>query len=258
LKKNKIIHVGYPRTGTTYLQRFYFPELSKNLDNDSEIISDEGLSGNVFSDDLLKPQILHNRYQDLRIIITVRSQLTIIPSLYNIYLKSGGKKKYGRYVNDIISNKKLYYYDLIAEYCRKFGSENVLVLVYEELEDNKELFLNRIQRFCGVKNEVTCDLPNKALNIRRNELQTSVTRLVNIMSMMPFSTHHEIAGGYRMKIRRYAEGLCGKSANKIFSIFQSKNSTQHKEILIKEYSEQNNLLDRKFKLSLKDYNYPGL
>tara|TARA_R110002072_G_scaffold303018_1_gene491380 strand:+ start:27914 stop:28708 length:795 start_codon:yes stop_codon:yes gene_type:complete len=254
--KKKIIHIGYPRTGTTYLQRFYFPELLKKLDDNTELFSDEGLSGNVFNDDLLKPQVLYNRHKNSKIIITIRSQLTIIPSLYNIYLKSGGKKKYGGYVNDVITNKKLYYYDLIAEYCRIFGNENVLVLVYEELKDNKELFLNRIQKFCGVEIEVKSDLPNKALNVRRNELQTFVTRLMNILLMIPFSTHHEIAGGWRMNIRRYAESLCSRGCNKIFLAFHNKSYLQYEDILINEYTEQNNLLEENYKLSLKDYNYP--
>ena len=129
MKKIDFIHIGYHRTGTTWLQQHVFPQC-KGL----TIISNEGLSGNMFKDHYAMPKILKARHPEAKIIITLRSQFTIIPSMYSyLYIKSGGTMTYRQYLDTVVFNDKFNYYRLVSAYLDVYDTRDVLVNCYEDL-----------------------------------------------------------------------------------------------------------------------------
>lgn len=183
-------HIGYPRTGTTFLQKFIFPQYADeaifdlphahttcllNPTNGSDgrrdvdiyhperpappgdasrpvIYSAEDLSGDVMRDDLSMPGRIKSMYPRAKIIVCLRSQYAIIPSIYSYcYIKDGGTKSYASFTKAIVENDKFNYYKLLKKYVGVFGEASVLVLFYETLKVNPELFLSTLFAFVGLE-----------------------------------------------------------------------------------------------------------
>ncbi|MCB8964994.1 MAG: hypothetical protein H6536_08155 [Bacteroidales bacterium] len=124
IEEHAIIHVGYPKTATTWFQEEFFPKITnaqlisrfetirraivypkpfdfnpekaieiiqKSFDNGkTPILSDEILiSGNGY---LVKERAMRLKqvFKNPEIIIFIRSQLTLLPSRYSYYLKKNG------------------------------------------------------------------------------------------------------------------------------------------------------------------------
>ena len=139
-----ILHIGYPKTSTTYLQNFYFNKLNlkflgkelyseswlnskerlkynqyiKKLTSDpinnkfnmpkkNTLISSESLIGNIWRDDFYKFSTLDKllKYKKIKFIITIRRQSEIFYSLYKQYLWEGGKKEFNKFYQDSFSMK---------------------------------------------------------------------------------------------------------------------------------------------------------
>lgn len=139
-----ILHIGYPKTSTTYLQNFYFNKLNlkflgkelyseswlnskerlkynqyiKKFTNDTinnkfnmpkknTLISSESLIGNIWRDDFYKFSTLDKllKYKKIKFIITIRRQSEIFYSLYKQYLWEGGKKEFNKFYQDSFSMK---------------------------------------------------------------------------------------------------------------------------------------------------------
>ena len=86
----KYIHVGIHRTGSTFLQNIIFPKLS----NSKSIFSNEAISGSFFSPGYEDARELKSLCPDVKIIIVLRNQHSLINSFYSLYLKVGGTKTY--------------------------------------------------------------------------------------------------------------------------------------------------------------------
>jgi len=198
-------HIGYPRTGTTYLQKHIFPQyehsavlglpqlqsangpekqcsqiflerlnaLRQTVEETPQehrrsiIYSSEDLSGNVVSDDLSMPYQIRSACPGAKIIICLRSQYSIIPSLYSYcYIKDGGTKPYDAFVKTLLKNNKFDYFRMVSTYHNLFGKKSVLVLFYESLKENPERFLRDLFRFIGI--DFNPDLDNRSDERHRN------------------------------------------------------------------------------------------
>ena len=132
------LHIGYPKTGTTFLQRAVFPsaqsmnfipsssignELSMithqcDLSFDAKatklslerhfrpginLISYEALIGDFHRLKLMNSKVIADRLKMLfpsaRIVVTVRNQYDLMESLYKQYLQRGGVKRFRDFVN---------------------------------------------------------------------------------------------------------------------------------------------------------------
>ncbi len=132
------LHIGYPKTGTTFLQRAVFPsaqsinfiksssignELSmithqchlnfdakttklsieQHFKSGRNLISNEALIGDFHRLKLMNSKIVADRlkmmFPGARIIVTVRNQYDLMESLYKQYLQRGGVKRFRDFVN---------------------------------------------------------------------------------------------------------------------------------------------------------------
>ena len=180
-----LVHIGYHKTATTWLQAQFFrdyhgfkkimdheevfkiitgphglvfdPELVRQKIKDRistlpsgvvPVISSELLSGNPFfggrESDVFAER-LRTIWPEARVLITIRSQLKILPSVYMQYLQRGGTLHYSRF---FIEEKELgyvwfspihYEYDrLLAKYQGLYGREKIYTMQQEILADNPE------------------------------------------------------------------------------------------------------------------------
>jgi hypothetical protein len=133
--RSPILHVGYHKTGTTWLQRSFFPRArgltlvtplaircellvpslvafdpkrarASLLDGCSDrlVVSEEELSGNLhtgglhgaFSEELAAR--LHAAFSEGRVLVFIRNQTRMILSAYKQYIKSGGTHRIRRFL----------------------------------------------------------------------------------------------------------------------------------------------------------------
>ena len=149
--KVDMIHVGLHKTGTSWLQYEVFPRINKN------IISNELFSGRPFRltiDDIIDTnereyyaKLLREKYGDVKILLGLRNPDTLIPSLYSQYLKGGGTMGY-RLWRNIGFNPKYISYQRYVDFLRTIFSD-VKIYHYEEIKDNKELFINELCEWLG-------------------------------------------------------------------------------------------------------------
>lgn len=189
-----LLHIGYHKTATTWLQQEAFLRLADlhlarrdplikmaldelmfdpNFDAESFkqrvegrsteigkplIISHEGLSGRVWEASY-NQEMIRNRLAEVfptgKVLMVIRSQTSMLPSLYAQYVNSGGTYPYrvlmaGRSIPGWEFDPAHLEYDrLVADYRSSFGTDRVLVLPYEWLGPDSEAFLRKIAAFVG-------------------------------------------------------------------------------------------------------------
>ena len=135
------LHIGYPKTSTTYLQNYYFNKLDLNflgkkedkkwlnskkrlkfikiidalnnnkyltLPSKKNLISAEGLIGNIWENDFSEFNSLDESLKNrkIKVIVTIRKQSSIFYSIYKQYLWEGGKKNYIDFYKSSFSSAK--------------------------------------------------------------------------------------------------------------------------------------------------------
>jgi len=186
-----IVHIGYHKTGSTYLQNKIFPYL-KGVDfysytGDKDIL--EGISENAALDveiDNYKAEIAKLQSKNLlysnenligplfymtglsktdiaqnlkeigfeKVIITIRNQYDMLDSIYRQYIMEGGVARFDFFIGDwrySFNLKHLRFYRLIKYYHSLFDKDNVLVLLNEEMKQNEAETIKKIELFTGGK-----------------------------------------------------------------------------------------------------------
>lgn len=183
---NDIVHVGLHKTGSTWLQRAVFPSCSNRyylddrhrryarhivrpgelwservremLDAHEEGVlwSCEDLGGLLQGADERRQiaERLQLVLRDPGVIVVVRSQAQLIPSLYAQYVKLGGTGTFATFLRGECRGFELDlhsfdYYGLIDILVSRFGRSRVLILPYEGLVRDQAAFLARLSAFCG-------------------------------------------------------------------------------------------------------------
>lgn len=189
-----LIHVGYHKTATTWLQARFFTEchgftkilnhqevfdfitkphglifdpepireeLERRLaaipDKTVPVISSEILSGNPFfggrESDVIAKRLSHI-WPKARILITIRSQLRILPSVYMQYLQRGGTLHHSRFFSEEgdlgytwFSPHHFEYHRLYEEYQNLFGNDAVHLMQQEVLAKDPERACAALARF---------------------------------------------------------------------------------------------------------------
>ncbi|UCH15430.1 MAG: hypothetical protein JSV22_05550 [Bacteroidales bacterium] len=230
---NTIVHIGYPKTGTTWFQKEFFPkvrdyeffspltmrklfgeriskispEAVKNKlvrNRKNVIISDESMIGGF-------KKIRHNALQyrkafnSATIIVFIRNQFELLMSAYSQYIKEGGEKRINDFLfiedkNSLYGGKKYLYDSTIQIYQEIFGEENVHVYLFEDFRLNPRLF---IERFC-----------------KRYNFQINIDKL-------NFSRKNKKLSGFLLSVKRYSNYLTKKQPPWINSAIVKKKYLVH-------------------------------
>jgi hypothetical protein len=191
-----LIHIGYHKTATTWMQRRLFTAdhgyrqicghaevdahiirphgllfdpgpmraliasaLARISEDRVPVISSEILSGNPFyagwGSDVFAER-LGQIAPEARILVSIRTQMRILPSVYMQYLSRGGTMTAAQFFAGTTEfgyvrfDPEHFEYDrLIGLYRSRFGRERVFVLPQESLLQDREAVLARLAEFCG-------------------------------------------------------------------------------------------------------------
>ena len=229
-----LFHIGYQRTGSTWLQKGLFPLLQdyiyvpnsrvglyyhaeqyKDLcavydDISSDCIrgkiiieSEEIFSGGPYFDAIDMAKKISWVNPKAKILICVRSQYTIIASLYYLYVRKGGTLSFNKYVKLLIDNRKLDYWHLIQEYQKVFPKENVMVLFFEDLLNTPEKYVENIMKWIGV--DFIPTLPGKRFkNSKKSTRFIKIQRWANCL-LGTKAFEREISVDEEKKLRKKIE-----------------------------------------------------
>lgn len=205
MPSNILIHIGFPKTGSTFLQYWLqrhpqihyhsgslggfrdpkeIAEYAYQNDGPHKVfaISEEDLSAlggkvekrgvqpNLFDTERWQTntcKTLHALFPRATVVIVTRGFESLLRSGYSEYIKFGGILAFTEFLEEILpSAQRLYNYSfLINTYIQYFGNDNVLVLPYELLKNEPEVFLSEIRgRFELDKEDFSPVIKNESLN----------------------------------------------------------------------------------------------
>ena len=206
-----VFHIGYQRTGTTWIQKGLLPAMRDKIfvpksrqwkiyhantqsdvtniyqDIDINEVSgrviletEEGLSGGRYRDHIEMAQKLSWVNPNAKILICIRSQKSIIPSLFYLYVRKGGVLNFSDYVRLLIENRKLDYWSLYSSYANIFPANKVKILVFEDLVRDPTTYVRDFCEFLGVS--MSSKIPNQRFkNPRSHRVLTEYLRYLNIL-----------------------------------------------------------------------------
>ena len=182
--------------------------LEKNNKNNFSIIglSDEGISGGLdwFGQSSFTPakrlkEIFYD--YDVKIILGIREQFSMLRSIYTEYLKFGGTNSINRLLNEHNQNgkfliNKVCYSGLINEYISLFGISNLHIYLYEDFSLNTKNEIENLSNFLGISNVlkkrsykstfITGNKENK-LNRSPSFVTLNILRFVNCFFFTPYN-----------------------------------------------------------------------
>jgi hypothetical protein len=194
-----LIHIGYHRTGTSFLQTALFPLIPDsvfsqhlNVVSSSEtsrltIVSNESLSSDLHPDKPELAAILARQLPNARILIGIRSQYSIMRGIYHLHIKGGGTEDYESFVK-ARCGLLFDYAGMVDAYRAAFGVDNVFVLPHEDLSRDPLGSMAALLRFVGtdpgiakrvvnVRVKPSAEDPTLALLRVRNRLIAPLLRL---------------------------------------------------------------------------------
>ena len=163
--------------------------------NRTMLISDEALTGHHIKTEFPNRSQIARRLKAAgvsKIIISIRNQVDVLESTYKQYIKSGGVLKVSKFF-DLDDNLNPYFYinyfnyeKIISLYSKIFGVENVLVIQFEKMLENKTEFSKRLARFLHVENTDFRDALN--LPTVNNSLSNFSTKSLRVINHFTYNT----------------------------------------------------------------------
>lgn len=255
LPKHDFYHIGYHKTATKLLKRHVFPQLRPEMDEAGlSLLSRDGLSGSLFEDDLTAPKEIAAVNPKAKIIICIRSQYTILRSMYWLYVKSSGHLTYAEFVKKAIDGQKFFYLDMADRYAEAFSPDNVLILLYEDLLSDRDRFVQRLIDFIGIKARATSiAFPRRPVNPTPSDGYIEFTRHLN---HLPYKSSYALTKLGRAA--QYGYLAFEKAHTKTFGRKSRRYDYDAcNELIEQAYTEQNTLLADRYGLDLARAHYPG-
>ncbi|MHA1566150.1 MAG: hypothetical protein ACTSX7_12625 [Alphaproteobacteria bacterium] len=146
------------------LRRRFAEFLVATQDDRVLVISEEGLATGAFVDRGVVAQRLRDIVGQARILMTVRSQFSCLPSLYHHYLRKGWVtiRPFERWLETVIVDNngaphpqswmvdQYRHSVLVNRYSEVFGANAVAVMTYEQLTRNHVAFARDLDEFSGI------------------------------------------------------------------------------------------------------------
>ena len=262
----KFIHVGYHRTGATFLQQEVFPKYKIS----GKIFSDDVLCGRLFNSGIDAVDYVYKSHPNAKILIVIRSQPSIINSAYKTYIKRGGIWDFPRYTKEILHRKKYDFFLMVEKYIRFYGKKNCKVMVFEDLIRSPDEYIKNIVRFIGGQKVVKHDMaPVKpAPSNLYNELLRYINILARIINFLGFDTFYgKIFGNNKSllswRFRKFFTRWGITLDEKIFKRLGITGSYQYGfkrmlPVIETTYAENNTKLSNLIRKDLALYKYPIL
>jgi hypothetical protein len=155
------------------------------------LLSEEGLSAEGRADRGLIAERLHDLFGPARVLIVLRSQPSLLQSLYLNDLKSSGRRPlpfdqwltvhYGERWSGGV-RVGLDYDRLVRAYDDVFGSDNVVVLAFESIRQDVTTFARAVSQLLGsAATDVEENLTQSHENVRLSERHRAALRLQNLL-----------------------------------------------------------------------------
>lgn len=254
LKKKQEFVCSYEKLKLLYKKEIT-PHFKKNK---KIIISDEGFTNSMFSDNYLKAKRLSFLFPDAKIIYIIRNQIDFIKSFYNMFPAEPfffceGDKIYtlNEWIDmsiKHINNSYLptgRYYEIYKVYEEFFGKDNVLVLLYEDFQEKKEFFSKQISSYMNINHHEFYKLAKeieKVNSAKSHKLQFVTKRFKLIDCLCPYIPK-SVKGCVKNNLLSFLPSGCE---------INSKNYN-----IIKDYYRDSNVrLDKELNLNLDRYDYP--
>jgi len=285
-----IVHIGYHKTGTSFLQQHVFPNMqginyydyayctqlfapllqqntlqfnaniwAKKLhQNPNTLYSFESLVGNMGTG-LYNVEIAY-RLKAMgftKIIISIRNQQKMLESLYRQYIQQGGVVKSKAFFDEKMGLFNWHYcdyYPLICKYVQLFGKQNVHILSQESLRNEASIVIQNLVQFTGAKG-IT---PNKAQKANNSLSSTSIhlLRIINHFTYNYYRPSNLLSNKistwkFRYLLQQWIDPFV---VAKLFRNrpFVAPHLTQK---ALNYYAPNNKKLAHEFKLNLAPYNY---
>lgn len=198
-------YIGFPRTGTTYLQSLFYrhPEIQYfhktrriyygiQYDDilDSKRVNlegDESLSTHMYCDVKKKLKRIKEIDSNAKIIISLRKQSEALKSYYHHQiLRDKSVYNFRTFLNTpkgSLHYKSLDYFTTVNECYRLFGKERVLVCLYDSLVKNGNEYLKMIDQFLGL----TEGLGKYDFHVNGQKINQSLSQFsINILKFLNF------------------------------------------------------------------------
>ena len=210
-------------------------------------------------------ELFKKYYNKIIILIVIRNQKELCPSLYKEILKVQKLPNYKIWIKKILTNKGirnsfLNYNKQITTYQKLFGKENVKVLLYEDLIHDQDYFFKQLGKIFNVtKNFTKRNFLKKKLNINPYSFSMNFTLsdfvqkflARHIENILPNKIYNILFKVYHLSLRRIFELIIFKKTpidirDQTKQIFVFNKFKQINKKLIKEGLTRN---------KLKKYNY---
>ncbi len=260
-----LVHIGYHRTGTSFLQTELFPlidngvicehlhEATAHISNEKPglvILTDERLSSDLNRD---KPELatdLAKTFPGARVLIGIRSQYSIMRGAYHLVVKTGATQDYETFVKERCG--VLFDYErMIGAYRAAFGSDRVFILPHEYLLRERIESMGALLRFLGYDPQLALKVRNRTVKPSVGDAMLRVLRQRNrfiapLRSLWP-QAHTKIT--YR--------GIPGaRLIERTFGKLLRLPADRMRPIIRDAYGESNARLFASLPLNMSQYDYP--
>jgi hypothetical protein len=249
--------------------RSFFEQKIKKAEEEKliPVITEEALSGNIYQggyNDYYVANRLFSVFPEAKILMVIRNQLDMIWSVYKHRLRSNLTVGINDYLNQIqkefpgfepfFNLDYLQYHWLINHYQTLFGKDKVLVLPYEMLREDAELFLEKISNFTGANINTKMELPK--VNEGYSYLSLYVKRWTNCFaprtSMVNKSLYQKINNSFLYQLNQVINKTIPKT-------LIQKVETQMKQIIAEKidgyYLNSNKITGNLINIDLSSYGY---
>ena len=267
-----VVHIGYHRAGSSFLQLQAFPLLdgyAETLSTPSEVMdalgadpgpgvrftlySNESLVGTTDRDEPERADELHRIAPNLKVLIVIRSQRTILRGHYFLYLKRGGTDSFRTYWTRR-TDRLFRYNELVDRYRGLFGAENVYVMLFEDLVSAKRETLAALFGFLGAAPGLSDRVEDVLVKPSADALTMRVMRLRNLL-LCPVRA---LAPGLERKLRHAGVPMASllRRLSERFRITY-RFSPADLAALDRAYGPGNRTLFRSLGKDITGYGYPG-
>lgn len=283
-----IVHIGYHKTGSTFLQNSIFPHLEgieyhtfqeckklfreltvtgktdvEKLRNhlrhkEDQLYSYEGLVGLIGSG-----QFAQNNAQVLKelgfqkIILSIRRQDRLLESVYRQYIQVGGKMG----PKDFLKSELFYHKDyfnfwwIYKMYAKLFGEYNILIINQESLFKDQSAVIKELEQFTESKLNPTASATG-GKNESLSNPSLALMRMVNRLVFPSRETSNPLNRGLKVRwLRLLSQNFLDPYFFRFFSEQKDVIEESARLKLLEEQRESNRKLDDKCQGDLKSFGY---